>query len=145
MIQQYSFVADGDPKGQPRVKATKVGGFVRVYTPGTANDFKASIKEAATKAGLRGKLMTGPLRVTIETFFARPKSHFRGGKNAGVLRDSAPEWHTTKPDRDNVEKACLDALTAIGVWKDDSQVCDGPVTKKYTDSFPQTRIKIECL
>jgi hypothetical protein len=74
----------------------------------------------------------GPVRVDLCFYFARPKSHFRTGKFAGVLRDDAPKWHTTKPDRDNLEKAVLDALTQVGgFWQDDSQVCAGSVTKRY--------------
>lgn len=141
----FSFVVDGDPKGQPRARAAKVGNFVRMYTPATAADFKDRIRAAAKEAGLRGKMLQGPLKVDITAFFPRPKGHYRTGKNAGLLRPDAPEWHTAKPDRDNCEKACLDALTSVGVWKDDSQVCAGEVRKKYANEYPQTHIQIECL
>jgi len=138
----FSFTVDGDPKGQPRARATKIGGFIRLYTPGTAADFKDRIRAAATAAGLRGKMLKGPLRVSITFFFTRPKNHFRAN---GQLKPHAPVWHTAKPDRDNSEKAVDDALTSIGAWKDDSQVCDGPVQKKYANSHAQTHITIECL
>ena len=36
--------------------------------------------------------------------------------------------HTKKPDRDNLEKALMDALKGI-VWIDDAQVCDGSIRK----------------
>lgn len=32
------------------------------------------------------------------------------------------EWKITKPDVDNLNKALLDAMTAVGFWKDDSRV-----------------------
>jgi Holliday junction resolvase RusA-like endonuclease len=31
--------------------------------------------------------------------------------------------HTTKPDSDNCKKVFMDALTQIGMWGDDCQVC----------------------
>ena len=40
----------------------------------------------------------------------RLKSHFRTGKFAGVLKDSAPTVMVSTPDVDNVAKFYLDAL-----------------------------------
>jgi Holliday junction resolvase RusA-like endonuclease len=57
----------------------------------------------------------------------RPKSHY----NRHGLKLDAPTFHTGKPDRDNVEKGILDALTALGMWEDDGQVCQGSVDKIY--------------
>lgn len=116
-----------------------------MYTPGTASDYKDRIRAAATAAGLRGKLLEGPIRVEITAYFQRPKGHFKSGKNSSTLKNTAPAWHTSKPDRDNMEKAVLDALTSVGVWRDDSQVCAGEVQKRYADTMPQTHVSIECL
>ena len=49
----------------------------------------------------------------------------------GELKPNAPKWHTDKPDRDNADKAVLDALTNLGLWGDDKQVCDGRIRKFY--------------
>lgn len=53
----------------------------------------------------------------------RPKSHFGTGKNAKILKKSAPAvLHCTRtPDNDKVLRAILDALTGYA-WKDDKQV-----------------------
>ena len=138
---QYSFVVDGDPKGQPRARAARVGKFVRMYTPATAADFKDRIRAAATAAGLRGKMLQGPLKLEMTARFARPKSHFRSN---GDLKPTAPKWHTGKPDYDNVAK-CQDALTSIGAWRDDSQIAVGYIHKEYSNTFPHTEFKISCL
>jgi Holliday junction resolvase RusA-like endonuclease len=37
-------------------------------------------------------------------------------------------WHAKKPDRDNCDKAVLDALSGL-LWLDDSQVCSGTIEK----------------
>jgi len=58
--------------------------------------------------------MGRPLRVSITIYFPRPKSHFKTGRNANIMRDNAPVWHTSKPDRDNCDKAIMDALTNLG-------------------------------
>jgi Holliday junction resolvase RusA-like endonuclease len=81
-------------------------------------------------------LLTGPLRVDISFRMPRPKAHWRTGRNSGRLKDSAPDFHTTKPDKDNLEKALVDALGAFDscpslLWVDDAQIADGRISKRY--------------
>lgn len=145
-MPDFTLIVDGNPKGQPRARASVVGGkFARMYTPPTAAEFKHAIRLAGKEAGLRGRLLEGPLRVDVTWWFARPKSHYRTGKRAHELRPDCPVWHTGKPDRDNCDKAVLDALTSIGAWRDDSQACAGEIQKKYSDGAPFTEIQITCL
>lgn len=61
--------------------------------------------------------------VSIVWTFARPAYHFGSGRNAGVLKASAPAHHVGTPDIDKLLRAALDALTAAGCWHDDRQVC----------------------
>ena len=144
MMEPITLIVDGDPKGQPRPKAVSFRGHARVYDPGGAKDFKACIVDAARSAGVAGLMLDMPLRVDIRCFFRRPKGHYGTGKNAQTLKASAPIWNTSKPDRDNIEKAIFDALTNIGVWRDDSLVVDGraPV-KMFSDGAPKTIITIQ--
>jgi len=139
------FFAHGEPKGQPRPKAfaRKFGAkwSARVYDPGTAEGWKSQIAVAAHDH-IPHTPIAGPLALTLEFIMPRPKSHYRTGKNAGQLRDDAPAWHTGKPDRDNLEKAVMDALTQLGFWVDDSQVCDGPTTKRYAKPGERTGVEI---
>ena len=127
-MKQFTFTAFGNPKGQPRVKACVRGKHAGVYTPGTADEWKFAII-AAAKDAWDGVTFTGPVRLSGSILFARPKKHFRSN---GELRDDAPTWHIQKPDRDNCEKLICDALTAIGVWGDDCQVCCGAIEKRWT-------------
>lgn len=131
MPSVISFEVQGDPKGQPRPRAFArkfANGAVmaRVYDPGTAEGWKAQIALAA-KEHVPFPPLTGPVRLDIEFRFKRPKSHFL---KTG-LRSDAPFFHIGKPDRDNLEKAVMDALTTLGMWKDDGQVCVGEVKKIY--------------
>ena len=52
--------------------------------------------------------------------------------------------HTSKPDRDNLDKACLDALTQLQLWSDDDQVCAGEVSKWYAakDERPGAIVRV---
>jgi len=111
----------GVVKGQPRARATRAGGFVRMYTPDTADAMKAGlVAEAISQMAASGwrRDYDGPVAVTITAIMARPKAHFLRGK----LRENAPKRHAQKPDIDNIEKAVLDALTKARVWHDDAQV-----------------------
>jgi len=137
------FRVTGKPEGQPRVKARAVKNkntgksFATVYTPKTNAGFKDDVMIQARRHKPVAPL-TGPLRVDIEAIFRRPKKHFWTGKRAHLLRDDAPTMHTRTPDRDNVDKLILDALTNVGFWLDDCQVCAGEVRKRYADPGEET-------
>lgn len=73
----------------------------------------------------------GPLQVSARFYFARPKSHWRTGRNAHLLKDGAPPWPWTKPDVDKLARAILDGLTEGGAWIDDGQVVKLAASKHY--------------
>jgi len=131
-MKSLTFFVAGIPKGQPRPRAfaRKMGDkFVaRVYDDGTAENWKSKIAEAAKPhiAGFVG--FDGAVSIVMNFFMPRPKSHFRSN---GQLKDGAPIWVTKKPDGDNLEKAVCDALTQLGIWRDDSQVCEVLRRKQY--------------
>ena len=131
------FNAYGIPKAQPRAKACIRGKRAGVYDPGTADDWK-SIVRAAAKEVWNGVPFDGPVRVWLQFYMPRPKSHF--GKNG--LKQSAPTFVTTKPDLDNLEKSILDALTNLGMWRDDSQVVFVAKEKRYSSGIPFAGVKI---
>lgn len=74
----------------------------------------------------------GPVEVSVRFRFPRPKSHYGSGKNARIVKKTAPCYCSTKPDLDKLLRALNDSLTGI-VWRDDSQVvCFNEVAKIYT-------------
>ena len=134
------FFCAGLPKAQPRAKARSMGKFARVYNPGTADDWKMIVRHEAKKAWTDyPNQWCGPLQVNLTFLFPRPKNHFRSN---GILKENAPKWHTAKPDRDNLDKAVLDALTNLGIWSDDKQVCAGLIQKLYANEQPGVDVRI---
>ncbi len=76
-------------------------------------------------------LWTEPLDVKISFCFIRPNSHFGTGKNAGLLKASAPTYPAKRPDIEKLARSTNDALTGL-VWKDDSQIVLLTVAKIYS-------------
>jgi len=76
------------------------------------------------------ELIRGPVKLTIRFIFSRPKSHYGSGKNAEVLKKSAPQWHIKKPDLTKLVRCTEDALKGV-IWLDDSQVVSQDVFKDY--------------
>jgi len=76
-------------------------------------------------------------------YFPRPKGHYGTGKNANTLKDWAPEYHTTTPDIDKLERCVYDAMTNI-VYSDDAIVCDVKSKRKlYSEGFVGMELEME--
>lgn len=111
--------------------------YIHNYDPSADDkeDIRRMLRPFAPKVPL-----DEPLEVIIFLYFSRPKCHYGTGRNAGKLKDSAPYWKESVPDRDNLDKIILDALKGL-FWKDDSRICAGPVIKQYSE-IPRTEIYI---
>ena len=133
----------GEPKAQKRHRDRQAifgkngKSFTPKYDPSASDkgDFLSQVKSKAP-----WDPMLGPVLMNATFVFSRPLSHFGTGKNAGILKANAPYWHTSKPDRDNCEKFCMDAMTKT-FWHDDGQVCDGRIQKIYGNT-PYIEIEI---
>jgi Holliday junction resolvase RusA-like endonuclease len=106
--------------------------------------WRQDVRVAAMEAH-DGAPLPGPLAVTIMFYVARPKSHFRTGRNAHLLRESAPACPAGKPDLDKLVRSTLDALTSAGVYADDSQVVHLTTGKHYSTGCitPGAQITVE--
>ena len=130
MKTEIEIFVHGTPKGQPRPRAFSRGGMTRVYDPGTAEGWKSAIAEEI-REHLPEKPLEHPVWLSLVFVMPRPKLHYGSGKNAGKLKPDAPYYFTPKPDADNLAKAVMDALTQVGLWRDDSLVCKLTVVKRY--------------
>lgn len=104
-----------------------------------SKDWKHDVKMSALEHR-PATLLTGPLRVELTFTLPRAKGHFGSGKNAAVLKPSAPMHHIIKPDVLKMARAVEDALTGI-IYADDSQICDERLLKWYGEQ-PGVEVRI---
>lgn len=103
------------PAAQPRPRFNTKSG--RAYNPsGPAKTVKAATVAAFHGQGGTTEPLEGPVSMTLTFIFPRPQAMIWKKKKM------PKEWHTKKPDIDNLEKTVLDALNGLA-YKDDSQVC----------------------
>jgi len=120
--------------GKPQTAGSKRA-FVRGGRPIVVDDnpkqvnWQGMVAQMARQA-YDGELLDGPLLVQMLFFFPRPKGHFGTGRNAGVLKATAPKQHTTKPDVLKLARATEDALTGV-VYRDDAQIVCETLSKHY--------------
>lgn len=83
------------------------------------------------------------VQVSVEFHFRRPRSHYRTGRNAHLVRDGAPgRYHGQKPDIDKLLRSTLDALTTSGLITDDCTVAKVQAEKFWTGHGGSTGARI---
>ncbi|MGH3448851.1 MAG: RusA family crossover junction endodeoxyribonuclease [Nocardioidaceae bacterium] len=111
------------------------GRVAQQESSGAVKPWRQAVKwaalEATDHAGALEGALEGPLHVTVTFTVARPKGHWRTGRNAGRLRDAAPMRPAVKPDLDKLVRSTLDGLGEAGVWTDDAQVVELTALKLY--------------
>jgi len=88
---------------------------------------------SACRAKYSGELLDCPLVISVTFDFAHLKGHFGSGRNAGILKASAPYSKSTKPDLSKLVRCVEDALTGV-LWRDDAQVVVIHAGKRYATS-----------
>lgn len=126
------FSVAGIPIPQGSHKAFVVNGRPVITQDNAKTEpWRVEVKHAAIAARGEAAPLRGAVEVDVCFVMPRPKHHYGTGRNAGVLRDGAPKWPTTRPDTDKLARALLDALTASGAFSDDSQVVHLDAWKVY--------------
>lgn len=118
--------------GAPMIVVTDSGGE-------KTKEWRASVAAFAKSEHL-GPPVAGPLRLHVVFFMPRPKAHFRGG-DWRRLKETAPEFHTSRPDATKLLRSTEDALSKL-VWADDSQIAIQTAEKRYGDR-PGAMITLE--
>ena len=102
-------------------------------------DLALAAMEARTCAGWG--VLDGPVALEISYFFARNKGHYGTGRNAGLLKDSAPAHPVTAADVDKLERLVLDSLTGT-LLRDDKLVVRCTHAKCYAEGDDPPRIEV---
>lgn len=125
--------------GVPVPQGSHVGngrGGVRAVNAAALDAWRKAIAVVAVREmGYAVAQADWPVDLTCVFRLPRPKSHYGTGRNAGVLKASAPAFPTRQgtKDADKLARAVGDALTMAGVWADDAQVCDLRAAKRWAD------------
>ena len=82
----------------------------------------------------------GPIALGFVFILTRPKGHY--GKRG--LKITAPTYHTSRPDLDNLIKHVKDCAKGI-LWRDDSQVCQYFRAQKIYGGTPRTILTVRML
>lgn len=110
------------------------GGRVHFFTRGPARVEAAQMREAfAVRLPPGWTPRTGP--VEVEVLLVYPAR-----KRDKVQPDTLLP-HDCRPDVDNLTKSILDALTAVGVWRDDGQVYRLAVSK-FRAAVPRWQVRV---
>ena len=99
--------------------------------------WRQDVRAAALKVtGTRWAPLDGPLALHVVFTSMRPKGHYRTGRNAYLLRDSAPARPDVRPDISKLIRSTEDALTSAGTWADDSRVVEIFAEKRFANEGP---------
>lgn len=126
MIQ---FTIYGEPIAQGRPRASTINGNVKMYDPEKSRDYKDYVRLAAREFS-PASLLESALGIQVIVYRSMPKKY----SNSKVKSQQAEDGlilPTTKPDADNYLKGIKDALKSV-IWKDDSQIVDAMVRKRYS-------------
>ena len=126
----HTFTIPGKPvaKGRPRL------GKFGTYTPEKTVNYESKVYLAAVEAKV--PMLEGPVWVELAIWFEWPKSKHRKREPLGRA------WHTGRPDCDNVQKAVADGAEGV-CWRDDAQICQWKVWKRYCAQGEQARVVVE--
>ena len=134
MAESVVLVIPGKPFAKQRPRFSRRSG--RAFTPKATVSFESVVRSLA-QAKFPAPL-EGAVSVEVQAVFEPPASWSKKKRAAFV-----GQWHTQRPDRDNLEKAILDGLNRIA-FADDSQVAHGTSSKKWGETA-ETRVVIRAL
>ncbi|MCO7503180.1 MULTISPECIES: RusA family crossover junction endodeoxyribonuclease [unclassified Pseudomonas] len=136
-LKPVSFLVPGEPVGKGRPRVSTIAGHARMYTPAKTAGYEGLIAMAGTTAMAGRTLLEGAVLVELRIVMAVPQSKSKKWKAQALAGEVFP---TKKPDMDNVIKAIYDGLNGV-VWKDDVQVVDAFVRKRYGE-VPGVHVRI---
>jgi Holliday junction resolvase RusA-like endonuclease len=140
-METVTLIVHGDcqPSGSKKAFVNpKTGRAIVVDANNKAKGWKERIaKVCAEQYG--GPFLEGALVATIRFYQVRPQGHYGSGRNAGLLKDSAPAQPTVAPDVDKFARAVFDGLQGQ-LYRNDAQCVRLLAEKHYGEP---ARVEIE--
>lgn len=114
-------------------KIVRIGNHCKLANTTQLNEavrqYKAALKPHAPESPL-----DGPIHVRFAFAFPYPSRTPKKQRETTLYKPTRPDW-------DNMAKTLQDAMTAVGFWYDDAQICSALVEKFYCDE-PGIRIYV---
>ncbi len=136
-LKPVQFVVPGDPVGKGRMRLTTRHGIARMHPTDRTIAYEGLIAMVGAQAMIDRPLIECPVMIEMRIVVSIPKSGSKKFKDQALAGEIFP---TKKPDMDNVIKAIYDGLNGV-VWKDDVQVVDAFVRKRYGE-VPGVHVRI---
>jgi crossover junction endodeoxyribonuclease RusA len=129
-------------RGLPAPQGSKrhVGHGIMVESSKAVGPWREAVRAETQRVMQDHFQLKGPVSLVATFRLPRPKSHYRTGRNAGQVRETAPRHPSGRPDLDKLQRALLDGLTEGGAWADDCQVVRLFSAKEY--GLPGCRVDI---
>lgn len=130
------FIVEGDPQGKARPRFSQKSGTV--YTPTKTVRYERLIRKAFLDAGGNAIPSDCYVGITLDVYFAIPKSYTKGKRLACEHNINRPD---KKPDIDNILKIVLDGLNGVA-YADDKQVIEVRCSKFYSVSSGYLKVSV---
>lgn len=109
----------------------KTGGVIITDANAKVKSWREEVARVALEAcGGEPLLLDGALYLAVHFYLTRPKGHYGTGRNAHILKESAPLYPTVKPDATKLLRAVEDALSGVA-YTDDSRIVLQTAAKHY--------------
>ncbi len=148
--EQQSTVVEFRVFGLPGPQGSKrhVGRGIMLESSPKVKPWRQDVMATSGRA-YKGAVITDPVRLEVDFFFPRPKSHYRTGKYSDLLRADAPLYAFShkQGDLDKLLRSTIDALSFVTggcVIRDDCLVVSISSTKQYANEVnpPGAAIKV---
>lgn len=138
-MSHLQFVAWGQPVGQGSITRNRYGAAYNA-AKGAGPWRKEVIRAATDAAGPDWVILEEATLVDVTFYGPRSSSHYGTGRNAGILKASAPTYPIAQgrygaglQDIDKLARSILDALKIAGIIRDDSIVTDLNCRARYAE------------
>lgn len=131
-MAEITITVHGTPWPEGSVKAFVRGGKAVIVhdNPERLQEWRNAVTRKARAAGMSFLGRPVAIDIGMTLWLPRPPSHYRTGRNASLLRDTAPAYPVSRFDSDKLARAVLDSFTGV-LYDDDGQVTDLAARKRY--------------